>query len=139
MITSADCYKKYGEPSDKNPWLVLWDVPANIELGVIPNKLYCNKDMIGPLTMAFQNIIDRELLDELKTFDGCFCIRNIRGSKSMSLHSWAVAIDFNANGNQLGQEPKINPKLVACLTDVGFDWGGNFKRKDGMHFQLSKI
>lgn len=139
MIYSKDCFKKYGTPTNDNPWLVMWDVPAQIEAGMIPNKLYCNKDMIEPLTKAFTNIIMRNLVEEIKTFDGCFCIRPIRGSKAMSLHSWAVAIDFNASWNKLGTVPTMSPELVKCFTDAGFDWGGNFTRQDGMHFQLAQI
>lgn len=139
MVTSAQCLKKYGQPTNNNPWLVLWDVPAELEIGALPNRLYCNKDLIAPLSQAFKNIIDRGLIDEVKTFDGCFNIRKIRGASSMSLHSWAIAVDFNASWNQLGQIPTMSPELVACFTDAGFDWGGNFKRRDGMHVQLAKI
>lgn len=139
MVTAKDCLRKYGKPSTNNPWLVLWDVPPELEIGVLPNRLYCNKDMVQPLSQAFKNIIDRGLLDQVKTFDGCFNIRKIRGLISMSLHSWAIAIDINATWNQLGKEPTMIPELVACFTDAGFDWGGRFKRKDGMHFQLAVI
>ena len=34
MITSAQCLAKYGAPSDKNPNMVLWDVPENLEIGL---------------------------------------------------------------------------------------------------------
>ncbi len=57
----------------------------------------------------------------------------------MSLHSWAIAFDVNAFENQLNQQPKLSAGFVKCFTDVGFDWGGTWTRKDGMHFQLSKI
>jgi hypothetical protein len=55
------------------------------------------------------------------------------------LHSWGVAFDVNASWNGLGVEPKLSAGFVKCITDAGFDWGGTWKRKDGMHFQLSKI
>jgi len=139
MVTSTDCLEKYGEPSAGNKWLVLFDVPTELEIGVIPKKIYCNKDLIQPLTQAFKNLIERSLVSELKTWDGCFNIRKKRGLNSMSLHSWAIAVDVNAFENGLGKEPKLSPEFVKCFTDAGFDWGGTWKRKDGMHFQLSTI
>ncbi len=138
MVTSTQALKKYGDPV-KELAMILWDVPTELEIGVLPNRLYCNKDMVEPLSKAFKNIIDRGYLDELKTFDGCFNIRKKRGLVSMSLHSWGIAIDVNAAWNGLNQTPQLSAGFVKCFTDVGFDWGGTWQRKDGMHFQLSKI
>ncbi len=137
MIYSKDCFDKFGKPSQTNDCMELWDVPEHLEIGVLPNKVYCNKLLSGPLAIAFNNIIKGDLLDQVKTWDGCFNIRQIRGSAAMSLHSWGLAIDINASGNGLGQQPIISPELVQCFLDAGFDWGGNFKRLDGMHFQLA--
>lgn len=138
MVTSKQCLVKYGQP-EKETSMVVWDVPSDLELGIIPNKLYCNKDMIAPLTIAFRNILDRNLLDQLKTWDGCFNIRKKRGATSSSLHSWGIAIDINAAWNGFGKKPTMSPELVKCFTDAGFDWGGVWTKPDGMHFQLSKI
>lgn len=143
MVTSKDCLKKYGKPTVQMEYqnMVLWDVPnwINKELPAIPNKIYCNKDLVKPLQQAFENIINRGLQKELKTWDGCFNIRKKRGLRSWSLHSWAIAIDINAAWNGLKQSPQISLCLVKCFTDAGFDWGGNWTRKDGMHFQLKRI
>lgn len=139
MVTSNQALKKYGEPSDSNPWLILWDVPTELEIGVIPKRIYCNKDLVKPLENAFRNLIQRGYVKELKTWDGCFNIRNKRGLSSMSLHSWGIAIDVNAFENGLNQTPKLSSGFVKCFTDVGFEWGGTWTRKDGMHFQLAKI
>ncbi len=139
MVTSAQCLKKYGDPT-KESNMILWDVPTELEIGVIPKRLYCNKDLIAPLTKAFKNLIDTGFVKELKTWDGCFNIRKKRGLKSMSLHSWGIAIDVNAAWNGLGKTPQLSAGFVKCFTDAGFDWGGNWtNRPDGMHFQLNKI
>ena len=139
MVTSAQALKKYGQPAQDNPHLILWDVPAHLEIGLIPKRIYCNKDLVGPLGAAFKALIDTGCVKEIKTWDGCFNIRKKRGLSSMSLHSWGIAIDLNAFENGLGQVPKLSPEFVKCFTDNGFDWGGTWTRKDGMHFELSKI
>lgn len=132
------CLAKYGAPEKENN-MVLWDVPTELEIGVIPKRLYCNKDIVAPLAAAFKNLIRSGYVYELKTFDGCFNIRKQRGAKSQSLHSWGVAIDVNAAWNGLGKTPQISAGFVKCFTDAGFDWGGTWKRLDGMHFQLAKL
>ena len=116
--------------------MVLWDVPSEMEIGVIPKRIYCNKDMIKPLTLAFQNLIKTGFVKELKTWDGCFNIRNKRGASSTSLHSWGVAIDVNSSWNGYGKKPTLSDGFVKCFTDNGFDWGGMWSKPDGMHFQL---
>jgi len=118
---------------------VLWDVPTEIEIGMIPKRIYCNKDLVEPLKKALKALIDTGHVKELKTWDGCFNIRKKRGLSSMSLHSWAIAIDVNAFENGLNQTPKLSAGFVKCFTDNGFEWGGAWSRKDGMHFQLAKI
>lgn len=139
MVTSQQALRKYGPPSESNPFMTLWDVPGHLEIGVIPKKIYCNRDLIMPLALAFTNLIRTGHVNELKTWDGCFNIRKKRGLNSMSLHSWGIAVDLNAFENGLGQTPKLSPGFVKCFTDAGFDWGGNWTRKDGMHFQLKSI
>lgn len=138
MITSSECLKKYGEP-ELEKGMILWDVPTELEVGIIPKKLYCNKDLIEPLSKAFKSLIDTGAVKHLKTFDGCFNIRKKRGLSSMSLHSWGLAIDVNAFENGLNQIPKLHPDVINCFKNAGFDWGGEWKRLDGMHFQLSKL
>lgn len=138
MVTSAQALKKYGDPTLEHN-MILWDIPASLEVGVIPKRLYCNKDIIIPLSKAFKSLIDTGFVKELKTFDGCFNIRKKRGLASMSLHSWGIAIDVNAAWNQLNMTPTLSAGFVKCFTDSGFDWGGTWDRKDGMHFQLKSI
>jgi len=138
MVTSAQALKKYGDPTLEHN-MTVWDVPANLEVGAIPKKLYCNKDLVGPLSQALKNLIDTGNIAELKTWDGCFNIRKKRGLSSMSLHSWGIAIDVNAAWNQLNMTPTLSAAFVKCFTDAGFEWGGTWQRKDGMHFQLKSI
>ena len=154
MVTSAAALKKYGDPNlleTQNKHFELWIVPTEIReafkhvrfsaIGTIgfPKKIFINKDFKPVLERALRNLIDRGLTQELKTWDGVFIIRNKRALLSLSLHSWAIAVDVNAFENQLNQTPKLSSAFVKCFTDAGMIWGGTWKRKDGMHFQLAKI
>lgn len=138
MITSKQCLAKYG-PAEKESALVLWVVPEYLELAVLPRRIYCNRDLVHPLSQALLNVINHGLVDQLKTWDGCFNIRKKRGAVSSSLHSWAVAIDINAAWNGFGKTPTMSPEFVKCFTDAGFDWGGTWSKPDGMHFQLKEL
>lgn len=138
MVTAQQCLKKYGDPQSEKH-MVLFDIPSELEHGCIPKKLYCNRDLVIPLSTALKNIIERHLVDQLKTWDGCFNIRQKRGATSPSLHSWGIAIDINAAWNGFGKSPTLSTELVKCFTDAGFEWGGNWTKPDGMHFQLASI
>ena len=155
MITGTSAFMKYGDPHTE-AHMTVWDVPTELEIGAIPRKIYCNAAMVKPLRLAISHLITRGYIDELKTWDGCFNLRPIRGYEQrymhlmdegstaqamdlLSLHSWGIAIDVNASWNKLGAEPTLTAGFVRCFTDAGFIWGGDWKRKDGMHFQLDRI
>lgn len=146
LVRAEERYGKIenGAWANETKWCVIIQVPEDIAEQWINSanraptrRIYCNRDMSGPLIRALGNVRDRGLIHELKTFDGCFNIRDVRGEPGrFSTHAYAMAIDINADENPLGSEPKMSPELVACFTDEGFIYGGTFKRKDGMHFQL---
>jgi len=157
MVNSQQCFEKYGFPGKVKGHMIMWDVPSKYEINQIPAKIFCNKDLVAPLGAAFENLIQTNCITEVCTFDGCFNVRPIRGYedeynsavtrgdleeavKFLSLHAWAIAVDFNAFENQLGTKGKFSPEFVKCFTDAGFDWGGHFRsRLDPMHFQLAQI
>jgi hypothetical protein len=149
MVTSQQAMKKYGTPSQNNLSIILWDVPSELEIGVIPKRIYCNKDLVGPLTNAFKKLIDTNCVEELKTWDGCFNIRKKRGLNSMSLHSWGIAVDMNSGSNPLGLNREqikakgltpFSEEFLQCFRDAGFDCGADWKsRPDFMHMQLATI
>jgi hypothetical protein len=98
--------------------------------------IYGNGYMEAPLRRAFQNLIDRGCSDELKTYDGCFNIRLMKGGSSYSVHSWGLAVDFNAAENPFGGRVSFSPEFIKCFADAGFESGSLWRTKDGMHFQL---
>lgn len=154
MVTSVQALKKYGDPNlaeTQNKYFELWLVSSDIleafkhvkfsALGTIgfPKKIFLNKDFKPVLEKALRNLIERGLTKELKTWDGVFVIRTKRALTSLSLHSWAIAVDVNRAENDLNMIPKLSAEFVKCFVDAGCEWGGTWKRKDGMHFQLKNI
>jgi hypothetical protein len=100
--------------------------------------LFVNSDIVAPLNDTFRALIKAGLHSELKTFDGCFNPRYQRGSTSKpSLHSYAIALDFNASAMPLGSESTWSDEFVGVWRDHGWVWGGDWKRKDPQHFQFT--
>jgi hypothetical protein len=113
-----------------------WNVQNSISRGSW-TKVYINKDMADPLLIALALIKKAGLYSDIKTFDGCFNIRTVRGDPNkVSAHAYAMAIDLNADLNALGGESSWNPKIIECFKTAGFKWGGDYSRKDPMHFSL---
>lgn len=138
MITSQQCLKEFGEPALEQG-MVLYDVPPLLEIGAIPKRIYCSKLLVKPLANALEYLIMSGRVEELKTWDGCFNIRNKKAGKTWSLHAWGLAIDVNAAWNRFGKQPTLSEDFVKCFTKNGFEWGGEWKNPDGMHFQLKSL
>jgi len=151
MILSLDeARSKYGEIKD-NAWadvgrhMVLIDLQSDVSAQLVNSAtgkptghVYCNRDMAEPLENAFKAVCERGLLSELKTFDGCYCIRSVWGKPdSPSTHSYGLAVDINAATNKLGTPGDMSDALAKCFTDQGFTWGKRFMRQDPMHFSYA--
>lgn len=138
-ITAKQARALFGDPRTE-AFMVLVHIPSPIQSRGLPSRVYCNKYLRAPLLQALTNVADRKLSDQIITYDGCFQIRKQRGSFfADSLHSWGLAVDINAAWNRLGAKPTMSPELVKCFTDAGFEWGGGWRRPDGMHFQLARL
>jgi hypothetical protein len=102
-------------------------------------------DQFAALWQAWE---EAELLDRVISYAGAYMARFVRGlakQEILSNHAFATAFDINSLENPLGAEPaKLGTKgsvyeLVPLAHEYGFYWGGHFKRKDGMHFEVAKI
>lgn len=129
-------------------WLQLFHVPDGwfpgwkvLDTDHVVKVIACNIDTHEPLMAALRKIHDKGWGSVLKTFDGCFNIRAVRGSTAMSTHAYGLGFDFNAALNPLaglhGDFTK-HMDVVNAFKEQGFDWGGDWNgRKDSMHFSLA--
>lgn len=116
------------------------EISAVLKNGITGRKvdaIHCNIEVHKPLLEVMDLLVAEDCHRELETFDGSFNIRHVRAyPDTVSLHSWAIAFDFNAAKNKLGTHGKWSAKFVSCWEKVGFRYGGNFVgRKDPMHFE----
>lgn len=149
-LSFEDAQERYGKIdlakkfwADETLWMKTLILPDDITFpnwinlfsGKPVKKLYCNSDMGPALVAALYHLKERGCEDELKSFDGLFNIRPVRGSVSNpSAHAYGLAIDINAGENPLGGPIALSRGFVECFKDAGFSWGGDFTRKDGQHF-----
>lgn len=149
MIDSNTCLRKFGDPHLQRN-LAVWYCPAQLRAAnpALPAKIYANRVIHSALSNALWLCHRRKVLHEIKTFDGCFNIRPIRGARAWSLHSWAVAVDFNAKDNPFGvsseeaQKRGLTPfteAFIKCWEETGWDAGARWGYADGMHFQIASL
>ena len=86
------------------------------------------------------------LLKQVLTWNGTYSPRFIRGSTTkLSNHAYGTAFDINVKWNGLAKRPALKGQegclreLVPIAHKFGFYWGGHFRRKDGMHFEVAKV
>lgn len=120
--------------------------PAKVEGFPKSGKIRFHKLGTAALQGFFAEVESEGLTDKILSYAGSFYPRFIRGStSSLSNHSWGTAFDINAAWNWLGTEP-ARPGETGCLYELvpiaqkyGFYWGGHFRRRDGMHFELATL
>jgi hypothetical protein len=147
VLLQSQLTSLFGKPRDPAPYLVIIDLaefkPALAHVKDYLGhpwscRIYGHKLLEAPLRQAFKNLIAMGFAAELRTYDGCLCIRPMTSGHGWSVHSWGLALDFNAATNGYGRKPSFSPGLVKCFTNAGFEWGGKWSTPDGMHFQLPK-
>lgn len=133
-------YHSYGDPrlpGWEARWMTLWRIRQQFPW--FPKEaLYLHKDFKPLLESALGRLQAAGLHHEIKTCEGAFNIRHVRGSYSvLSVHSWGAAVDLNARTNPLGSEGRWTPEFLAAMTAArvfcGQLWTG---RKDPMHFAM---
>lgn len=133
-------YTRYGDPEAtgfSEKWITNWDVRKAFPW-FPESQIPIHKHYWPILDTVFRALEMKGLHTEIKTFDGAFDIRHIRGSSVvLSTHAWGCAIDMNAALNPLGSEGTWSQALldVMRMNDVycGQLWTG---RKDPMHFAM---
>lgn len=127
--------------------IVRVEIPQLVTAGLRQQPyIHCNKKIAWQLQRLWQSWEEADRLQDIKSFDGLWVPRLVRGSKRrLSNHAYGTAFDINARWNHRGHEPaKLEQfgtvlRLVAIAQRWGFFWGGKFRNPDGMHFEIYEL
>jgi hypothetical protein len=133
----AEIRRLYGSPGSAVASAGRVQLPAPLKRwdGQTITVFACHKLLEDVFTSVFAEIHRREFWSLLETYDGCYNDRTVTSSQKTSVHAWGIGVDLNAATNRLGAVPKMDRRIVAIFDDHGFQWGGEWNRPDGMHFQ----
>jgi hypothetical protein len=135
------------ELTSPNGWPASEDRKAlGIETFIVPGtkiRFACAK-AVAPILVSFAKDFHElvEPIDQGQLDDWGYAFRMTRGSeKIMSNHSSGTAIDLNAIKHPLGKSNTFNKHqrntINLLITKYGLTWGGNYRRKDDMHFEIA--
>lgn len=120
-------------------------VDGNIRTESVPilGRVTCHRLMFPQLRSALSQVVAEGLAGAIKPgeYGGCYVPRFIESNpdRSVSLHTWGIAIDLNVPENERGTAGQIDRRVVAIFKRWGFRWGGDWGYTDPMHFELSAL
>lgn len=149
MLYSSDLVKNFGNPLEMSERQLIKFQSANCILfypspeiksaiPALPNRIFINKLIAQDFELFLLEIIKKGLAHEIETYDGCLNIRKSRGSKIVSFHAYGLAVDLNAHKNTFGGSVSWSNDFLAIARKY-FTCGADWKKKDGMHFQLKEL
>ena len=167
-LTTQQVIEKFGNPGDgKNLAALTLPYPFYLDwaLSQTTSKITCHKLIVEPLGKIFKEILEVYGIAKIHElgidqFAGCFNLRPQRGyekqyladiekggdgSEYLSRHSWAIALDFDADRNKLNETSKTarfaRPEyktFIDIFYKHGFISYGREKNYDWMHFEFYK-
>lgn len=105
----------------------------------------CAADLLSILTEIKAAFTPEEIRKyELDICGGTYVFRLKRGGTSLSMHSWASAIDLshliNFYGKKYQPDSNMMPyRAIQIFEDHGWTWGGLWRTGDAMHFQAANV
>jgi hypothetical protein len=136
------------DPAWTDKHIVTLKTPVLESIGT--QSIQVHKKAEEPFSRVFDAIKTAGLDNRIVTYAGTFVTRH-KGwdpSRSLSPHSWGIAIDINVQWNAYGAVPAALGK-IGCVRELvplfeaeGFAWGGYFEPQiyaDGMHFELARL
>lgn len=148
-----DCVAFYGNPSQAG-WLqantVHVSCPWALHVGATPTQfILIHRKCADSLSRVLGNIWDACDKDPAKItalhydrYDGSYNFRPMRGGISLSMHSFACAIDWDAGENAFHDTRHLfneQSLLVVKFKEEGWIWGGEWSPPDAMHVQAARV
>jgi D-alanyl-D-alanine carboxypeptidase len=125
-------------------WMGLVELPPDVRAAIpfLPKNLYTNCLIAFPLVDTLRALIAACVHTELKSYDGCFNVRVIRGTenstKILSRHAVGLAVDFNADDMPRLSRSKWSKKFLSIWRENGWTCGADWKHAiDPMHFEMT--
>lgn len=148
----ADVRKFYGEPGE-NQTMLSSPYPLYLDwaLSQKVTKFSIHEKCHDAALRAMERIADHYGLDEihklgLDQFGGCLNVRKMRNGRTLSMHSWGIAIDWDADRNPLratSQTALMATAPYAKFLDLweaeGFVSLGRLRNFDWMHVQAARL
>lgn len=108
-------------------------------LGERVKTIRCHRLVKDRFVWVFDMIKKYGLEKELTNFGGIYADRDQRGGDNPSTHSWGIAIDCEPQKYPLGSDKTMHQDVITIFEAAGFTYGGNFARRDPMHFQYAGL
>lgn len=113
----------------------------------ISGKVYFHIKVHDQILSFFNELEVAGIHNDILSWGGSFVPRLVRGStKRLSNHAFGTAFDINMEWNGLNKQPALMHEkgcvrhIAEIASRFGFYWGGHFRgRKDGMHFEISRL
>lgn len=110
-------------------------------------KISCHKLVAPSLQRILTRLSEMATLEEISEFGmdryyGCFNNRTVRGGNSISMHAFAIAIDFdatrNGNASHWPLRSHMPIEVMELFAEEGWLSAGAFWSRDAMHFQATQ-
>lgn len=143
-------YGPHGAPGGYTPPMATINLPFTVFYEGQPiQTLRAHEKVAASLARVFERLNNRytdrvdRVASGILVYDGLYNPRKIRGgSSSWSMHSWAIAIDLDAERNGLfthwPTKAMMPLTVMECFAKEGWLAAGAFWGRDAMHFQATR-
>jgi hypothetical protein len=96
----------------------------------------CHRVVMDAFDAVLDDLAARGLLGGINPsqYQGCWLGRVIGASRTLSHHSWGLAVDVNVNPADVFTA-ELSEAVIQTFERHGFVWGGDFLRPDEPHFE----